>query len=486
VTTASAARTCHACGGPLRYVEAEGGYWCSKCLVVREGPNASDLPALAPRRDGQRSRRDNRSRPTPSATAQASPAPSDIVTEPVDGAALLDEVAGFIRRYVLLTAEQVAALALWVTHTHAFPAAETTAYVHIKSAERQSGKTKTLETLEPIVARPWFTSRASVAALVRKMEELPSLLLDEMDRNFEREKEYAAALLQILNDGYRKGKKATLCVSTGKGQQVVEFPVFCPKAFTGLGSLPDTIEDRSVAIVMKRRGPGETVSRFRFREVRELAQPIRERLSAWANAQLTELGAARPDLPDELSDRQQDCWEPLLAIADLAGGEWPRRARRAAISLSLRDEDQSLKVRLLDNIRTVFVEHGDPERLMTATLLSDLNTREEWSWGEVDHGKPLTSHRLAAMVKPFGIGPGLKREGDVVSRGYARHDFADAWSRHLLPRPTPQESVTAVTSVTEGQSELNLKGVDVTDVTDFQGIPPEEENRKKEKAEWTC
>jgi len=45
------------------------------------------------------------------------------------------------------------------------------------------------------------------------------------------------------------------------------------------------------------------------------------------------LKAARPAIPNELSDRQADISEPLFAIADAARGDWPQRARKALVQL---------------------------------------------------------------------------------------------------------------------------------------------------------
>ena len=45
------------------------------------------------------------------------------------------------------------------------------------------------------------------------------------------------------------------------------------------------------------------------------------------------MAAARPDMPLGIEDRNADVWEPLLAIAEAAGGDWPQRAREAAIAL---------------------------------------------------------------------------------------------------------------------------------------------------------
>lgn len=389
----------------------------------------------------------------------------------IDGEAVLGELVAYVRRYVIVNDEQADAVALWVTHTHALAAAEVTPYLHVASPEKQSGKTLLLEVLRLLAAKPWKTSRCSVAALVRKAGTEPTLLLDEADKSFERESEFTSALHQILNDGFQRGGTATMCV--GPSLEVKEFPVFCPKAIAGIGSLPDTIEDRSIPIAMMRMARHETVDRFRQRDARELAAPVKESAGLWAALHIDELRGARPDLPEELSARAQDVWEPLLAIADLAGGEWPQRARKAAVVLMTRNQDASQGVRLLDDIQTIFTEHGDPDRLTTATLLSDLNEREEWTWGTIDHGRSLNGHRLAALLKPFGVGPTRWREGDVVTRGYHRSDFFDLWARYL---PTPGKSVTSVTSVTDAsrepvQSSLDEAVVtDVTDVTDFQGV----------------
>ena len=42
-----------------------------------------------------------------------------------------------------------------------------------------------------------------------------------------------------------------------------------------------------------------------------------------------QVGAATPDMPAGVTDRAAEIWEPLLAIADAAGGHWPETARAA-------------------------------------------------------------------------------------------------------------------------------------------------------------
>jgi len=252
---------------------------------------------------------------------------------PASGAEILDVVLAFVTRFVSMTAHQARVVALWVAHTYAFDAADTTPYLSVNSPEKQSGKTRLLEVAEKIVMNPWLTGRTTAAALVRKINgQHPTLLLDESDTAFQQEKEYVAALRGILDTGYRKSGKASLCVGQGAAIEVRDFQTFSPKAIAGIGQLPDTVRDRSIPIKLKRARRG-AVARFREREANREGLEIAARLATWCAANLETLRQARPETLTQLSDRQSDCCEPLLAIADLAGGEWPEIARKALVEL---------------------------------------------------------------------------------------------------------------------------------------------------------
>src|ERR1043165_1843371 len=122
-----------------------------------------------------------------------------------EASALLDWIEELLRTWVILTEDERVAVTLWVVHTHCFGAADTTPYLSITSAEKESGKTLLLEVLRLLVANPWLTGRTTVAALVRKVDgDQPTLLLDESDTAFHREREYSEALRGVLNTGYER------------------------------------------------------------------------------------------------------------------------------------------------------------------------------------------------------------------------------------------------------------------------------------------
>ena len=210
--------------------------------------------------------------------ATTTPCVPDSLEAPAeDGAILLADVTRFVRRFVVLSDDQLVALALWIVHTHAIEVADATPYLNITSAEKRSGKTRLLEVLDLLVARPWRTGRTSAAALVRKIDDDRStLLLDESDAAFKGDREYGEALRGILNDGHRRGGCATLCIGKAADIKTRDFKVFGPKAIAGIGNaLPDTVRDRSIHIELKRQAADERAERFHRREVEPDAVALR-------------------------------------------------------------------------------------------------------------------------------------------------------------------------------------------------------------------
>ena len=368
-------------------------------------------------------------------------------TATVDASDLMNAVYKYVRRFVYLSEEQAVVVALWVFHTYVFESAETTPYLAVTSAEKGCGKTRLLEVLNTIVANPWLTGRVTTAVLVRKVDgEKPTLLLDESDAAFGGEKEYSEALRGLLNTGYRRSGKSSLCVGKSSEMNYKDFSTFCPKCIAGIGKLPDTVADRSIPIRLKRAAPGELTERFRERNVQQEAAGLRGRLKAWGAATGTSLTDARPLLPEELSDRQQDCVEPLLAIAEALGQGWGEIGRAAVKSLCCEHaESNSIRINLLSDTRTIF-ERRDGEKITSTELASALAAIETSPWGEWSQGKPITPSKLARLLSPFEVRPHTIRLGQGTSKGYERSDFEDAFRRYLrpsIPQPlqeTPETS----------------------------------------------
>jgi hypothetical protein len=182
-------------------------------------------------------------------------------------------------------------------------------------------------------------------------------------------------------------------------------------------------------------------------------------IEVWAKAVWPNGIESWPDLPVEIQDRDADIWEPLIAIADELGGDWPAAARAAAVTLvtAAKDREQSFGIRLLSDLHKVF---GERDQMPTAAILEALFGIEEAPWGDLK-GKPLDPRGLARQLKQYDVKPEVLWFGTKQERGYRASDFAEAWARYL-PQ-SPAISVTSVTSVTTNNV------THITDVTRPQG-----------------
>ena len=137
-------------------------------------------------------------------------------------------------------------------------------------------------------------------------------------------------------------------------------------------------------------------------------------------------------MPAGVEDRNADVWEPLLAIADIAGGAWPKRAREAAVALIkvVRDEEPSLGLRLLADLRMVF---GSTEEMSSKDILQALAALDEAPWADIN-GKPLDARGLANHLRPYGVRSITVRLGETKTpKGYKCADLLDLWRRYLPP-----------------------------------------------------
>ncbi|MCY4220982.1 MAG: DUF3631 domain-containing protein [Thiotrichales bacterium] len=365
--------------------------------------------------------------------------------EPVDGAALLDEISSFVTRYVSLPAELTDTVALWIAMTHIHHRLEISPFLNLTSATKRCGKSLLLEVLGEFVLRPLpVGGRITLAPMFRTIEMYePTLLLDETDTYLRDNDE----LRGVVNGSQRRCTAHVLrCI--GDDHEPRQFGTWCAKAMAGIGELPDTVLDRSIVLWLERRPPNLSLASWRARD-RGAVETMRRKLVRWIADNGTSIvaGLSAVVFPSGLHDRARDAWEPLLAIGNAADGDWAGQGGRAwrackRVMASTADEETGTCETLLADLRTIFVAKGWPEALGTKTVLDELIKMEDREWGEWSRGKPLSAHGLSKLLKRFGIAPRNIRIKGTVVKGYERTAFEDIWSTYLFESPDSQTATS--------------------------------------------
>lgn len=348
-------------------------------------------------------------------------------SEYVDGSVLLHEITATIQRYAVLSQDQARACALWVAFSWFIDGASVAPILNISSPQMRCGKSKLLGLVGEFVTRPLMASNISPAALFRAVERWkPTLMIDEADTFVAKNDE----LRGIVNAGHYRNT-AYVIRTTGDDHEPKQFYTWCAKAMAGIGNLPDTIKDRSIVIELRRKLPHEKVEKLRHRDSAAL-EPYRQKLCRWALDELDRYSSLQPAPVEGINDRAADNWEPLLAVAELAGGEWPEYARKSAMALSgVSQEAPTIEVELLTDIRDVFEQKGQ-ECLFTVELLDALCGDDEKPWVTWNKGRPMSASQLSKKLSPFKVKPDDVRRGTVVKKGYRLSKLQDAFERYLV------------------------------------------------------
>jgi putative DNA primase/helicase len=346
--------------------------------------------------------------------------------EPVDGKALLDELARLLNRFVILPIWAADTIALWVLHTYAFKWRDVSTYLGIESPVKRCGKTTLLTVLSEVANRVVVSSNISAAAFFRVIEEKqPTLLIDEADTLLPGNDE----LRGILNAGYSRKTAYVVRVANqeketkengaeSRASRLVSFSSWCPKAIAAIGHLPETLADRCIIVRMQRKSPRQNCERCRNLD----ATVLKRQCARFVLDHGAPIASANPEIPPALNDRQADIWEPLLALADQAGGDWPHRAREAAVGLAGRATEEDPASSLLSDIRVVF-KTRKLDRIHSQVLMLELNKLTGRPWAERRSGAETNVRWLSNQLRPHGIRPKLLRIGKTVGKGYVRADF---------------------------------------------------------------
>lgn len=353
---------------------------------------------------------------------------------PVDGADVLDRVQLHIQDVLVLPPHGAVILALWIAHTWAVRAFRVTPYLLVESPTKMCGKTRTLDLLAKLAARPVKGSSFSVPVIFHYIEHhLATFLLDELDATLANPA-YAGELTGLLNEGSAKGGRTGRMRGEGAAMKPKLFSVFGPKALAGIGrNLQDATRSRCIRLRLHRATTAELayLPEGGWNTLDADAPDLRAQLARWADDVHDTLEAAHPVLPKGLTHRTAENWTALIAIADAACGHWPTLARVAAAAAvtGVQEEDDDA-VTLLCDLRAVFDTRPGMHGLTVAELIEGLigvNGR----WAEYRQGKPITPHSLARLLKDRFQLVRIETRGPDRERLWLRADFEPLFKRYV-------------------------------------------------------
>jgi len=437
--------------------------------------------------------------------------------EEVDGAGVLTDLSDGIGKYVIMEPCQRDAAALGTVFAHTHDLRDVAPIFFIVSPTKRCGKTRLERVVKRAVPKPLMASSATPAFLARVIENhRPTVLIDEFDAAVKGDQAMAETLRGQLNSSFdRDGAKVGKCVPLpGGGYEEREFSTWAPTWIAGIKKIPETVEDRSIVLHLKRKLPGQKVARLRGRDGGEF-DVLKRKIARFVADNEDELREIEPTAPyalDAAGDRAADAWEPLFAIADVAGGDWPRRARAAAVALSCADttdlNDSDVDVELLSDIAQILAacdameptaeqlknnkhiavealeafarrEEEEPKReeeksgqttfgtgekpyrtvgLGGEQIVNALATLVDRKWPAWDKRKPMRPYQLARLLRAYGALSQSLRAGKVVFRGYPRDRLDDAIERyltHTLPIPPIFHALHVAALEEAGETEVS-------------------------------
>ena len=389
---------------------------------------------------------------------------TEIVTETepasksVSGNELLSAIRDELLKYIILPGGIAEPIAAWVVLTYSYDAFRILPMLGIVSPVKRCGKTTLLEILQGLTNKGLTASNISSAAVFRTIEKYsPTLLVDEADTFLKDNDE----LRGVLNSGHTRATAFVIRIE-GENHEPVKFSTWAPKAISMIGALPDTLHDRSVVISLRRKAPGETVKRIDL-DFENGCTKIRQACKRWADDNMDILRTRKVSVPITNNDRVTDNWMPLLAIGEVAGGDWPKLLQKSMLG-TLDGTDDSIGPTLLKDVQDIFESHSE-KQIFSDYLVHLLNCKPESPWAEWTRGKALTQNGLARLLKPFKIRSKTMRMDKVVQKGYELDSFNDAFNRYI-PLVSPVSSVTPLQLNNINNLNVKQSVTDKNDVTD--------------------
>jgi hypothetical protein len=362
--------------------------------------------------------------------------------EQVNTRELLDAATAQIAKYVIIHDKVVAPIVpLWIAFAWVHDVAVFSPLLNIQGSDTEMAKSALTEVISRLTPRGYMVVKPTGPVIYRLTDYMhPTLCIDDADKLLAEDRDLAA----IIRASWKRG---VYIPRTVKGV-VYLFDAFGPRCLNGidlLAHLDPATRTRCITVRMLPKLEGERgVTSLRYADGDENFVILRRKFLRWATDNMATLKDAKPRMPDGFFSRLEENYHLLFAIADLAGGDWPKKARAAAVRLARSRDLPSLGKRLLAIFYDLFVRHGS---VLTSKRAEALVPAEDDEFADYKgSGRPITRFQIAALLRVYPsspdpiepLAPGLvhPRGGHTADRGWHEDRFAIAF-KHFLGKTLP-------------------------------------------------
>lgn len=361
----------------------------------------------------------------------------------------ITEIERYLSQYMVFPNEGLRfVVALWIIGTYLWPELDVFPYLTITATTKRAGKTRLLELLKFTCSNPQsMTGGTGPTMFYMIRDESPTLLFDEAERL---SSEAAGIMREAMNSGYRRGQTIP---RMGEGKKVEHWPSYCPKAFSLIGHVNDTLRDRSIIVQLRRGTPQQMDKLVRF--VYGRAEAEGNAIGLAVKEQIEENKKALLDAFDSFtglsfltSDRDEELWTPLFVLCAQFAPQRVTELQRIAVDVATEKTAEALSYSELNQAGAedqaqneeyglVLLRHmaeimGSEKQITTADALTRLYEMPTAPWRKFK-GTGLTPTMMADMLAQFGLTPKpvrfgkqFKGKGQPVKRGYTRDDVQRA------------------------------------------------------------
>ncbi len=276
-------------------------------------------------------------------------------------------------------------------------------------------------------------NKATEAALGRLKEHVGgavTVVLDQLDHALNLKANATGPMLDRLIAGADRGAKQLVTGPQEQGLKPIKFDLFYPVALAKIGTLPSAAL-MSRCIVIRMHPASKTEADTLRRTSKGAAdENVRSLVRSAMDQHGEEFANAKPEVPAELINRDADKWRPLIAVADLAGGNWPRRAQYAALALEGEQPEREPHISLLCDVEEL-VRDWPREIIFSEELDREVSkfasSRHRGDW------YPKSAKERGRLLGLVGLKAERRWHHGKQLRGYLVADIKRAGEQYLRP-----------------------------------------------------